>query len=324
MLPDKRMSLWRRALSSLQQNIPVLLLYVVDSKGSSPGRQGFFMVVNGEGETEGSIGGGIMEHKFLEMARGLLRQGAPILSLRRQVHDKEVAKDQSGMICSGEQTILIYSFRAGDAVALGLLLASLEQNQNGCLRLSPEGIGFSAVAPEAGHYFEKRSEADWVYLEKTGFIDRLFIIGGGHCALALSRIAQTMDFYITLFDDRSGLESVGRNEYVHEKILIGDYAELGELVNPGLHSYVVVMTQGYRTDDRAVRALLAMEFRYFGLLGSKAKIGKMMAGYRSEGIKEEWLGRMRAPAGLSIQSQTPEEIAVSIMAEMIQVRHSRI
>ena len=318
------MSLWRRALSSLQQNIPVLLLYVVDSKGSSPGRQGFFMVVNGEGETEGSIGGGIMEHKFLEMARGLLRQGAPILSLRRQVHDKEVAKDQSGMICSGEQTILIYSFRAGDAVALGLLLASLEQNQNGCLRLSPEGIGFSAVAPEAGHYFEKRSEADWVYLEKTGFIDRLFIIGGGHCALALSRIAQTMDFYITLFDDRSGLESVGRNEYVHEKILIGDYAELGELVNPGLHSYVVVMTQGYRTDDRAVRALLAMEFRYFGLLGSKAKIGKMMAGYRSEGIKEEWLGRMRAPAGLSIQSQTPEEIAVSIMAEMIQVRHSRI
>ena len=315
------MSLWRLALSSLERNIPVLLLYVVESKGSSPGRQGFFMVVNGEGETEGSIGGGIMEYKFLEMGRELLRQGALILSLRRQVHDKEVTKDQSGMICSGEQTILLYTLRAGDRVAIGLLLESLGSNRNGCLRLSPEGIGFSAVVPEAGHYFEKRSEDDWVYSEKTGYVDRLFIIGGGHCALALSRIAQTMDFYITLFDDRSGLESVGRNEYVHEKILVGDYAELGGLVKPGLHSYVVVMTQGYRTDDRAVRVLLPMEFRYFGLLGSKAKIGKMMADYRSEGIREEWLGRMRAPAGLSIQSQTPEEIAVSIMAEIIQARH---
>lgn len=299
----------------------MLLLYVVESKGSSPGRQGFFMVVNGKGETEGSIGGGIMEHKFLEMGRELLRQGESILSLRRQVHDKEVAKDQSGMICSGEQTILLYTLREGDVVAIGSLVESLEANRNGCLRLSPEGIGFSAVVPEAGGYFEKRSEDDWFYLEKTGYVDRLFIVGGGHCALALSRIAQTMDFYITLFDDRSGLGSVARNEYVHEKVLVGDYTELGELVKPGLHSYVVVMTQGYRTDDRAVRVLLPMEFRYFGLLGSKAKIGKMMADYRSEGIREEWLGRMRAPAGLSIQSQTPEEIAVSIMAEVIQARH---
>jgi len=316
------MSLWRLALSSLEKNIPVLLLYVVESKGSSPGRQGFFMVVNGEGETEGSIGGGIMEHKFLEMGRELLRQGASVLSLRRQVHDKEVTKDQSGMICSGEQTILLYTLGVGDEVAIGSLVESLESNRNGCLRLSPEGIGFSAVVPEAGHYFSKRSDDDWFYLEKTGYIDRLFIVGGGHCALALSRIAQTMDFYIMLFDDRSGLESVARNEYVHEKVLVGDYAELGELVKAGSHSYVIVMTQGYRTDDRAVRVLLPMEFRYFGLLGSKAKIGKMMVDYRLEGIKEEWLGRMRAPAGLSIQSQTPEEIAVSIMAEVIQARHS--
>ena len=61
MSPDKTLAVWRLALSSLQRNIPVLLLYVMESKGSSPGRQGFFMVVNGEGGTEGSIGGGIME-----------------------------------------------------------------------------------------------------------------------------------------------------------------------------------------------------------------------------------------------------------------------
>ncbi len=321
MLPDKRMRLWSLALSSLQRDIPVLLLYVVESKGSSPGRQGFFMVVNAGGEMEGSIGGGIMEHKFIEMASELLRQGKDILSLRRQVHDKEVAKDQSGMICSGEQTILLYSLRAADAVTVARLLVSLGAYEIGCLRLSPAGMDFSSVAPEAAGYFERRSEGDWLYLERTGYTDRLFIIGGGHCALALSRVMRAMDFYISLFDDRSGLESVARNEYVHEKVLIGDYDELRGLITGGQHDYVVVMTQGYRTDDRAVRALLPMDFRYFGLLGSKAKVEKMMAAYRAEGIGKERLGKMRAPAGLSIHSQTPEEIAVSIAAEIIQLKH---
>lgn len=315
------MRLWSLALSSLQRDIPVLLLYVVESKGSSPGRQGFFMVVNAGGEMEGSIGGGIMEHKFIEMASELLRQGKDILSLRRQVHDKEVAKDQSGMICSGEQTILLYSLRAADAVTVARLLVSLGAYEIGCLRLSPAGMDFSSVAPEAAGYFERRSEGDWLYLERTGYTDRLFIIGGGHCALALSRVMRAMDFYISLFDDRSGLESVARNEYVHEKVLIGDYDELRGLITGGQHDYVVVMTQGYRTDDRAVRALLPMDFRYFGLLGSKAKVEKMMAAYRAEGIGKERLGKMRAPAGLSIHSQTPEEIAVSIAAEIIQLKH---
>ena len=321
MLPDKRMLPWLLAQSSLQRHIPVLLLYVVESKGSSPGRQGFFMVVNAGGEVEGSIGGGIMEHKFIEMARELLRQEKEIISIRRQVHDKEAVKDQSGMICSGEQTILLYSLRVEDAAAVGRLLASLGMFGKGCLRLSPAGMDFSDVAPEADFYFGKQGADDWVYLEKTGYTDRLFIIGGGHCALALSRVMRTMDFYISLFDDRSGLESLARNEYVHEKKLIGDYDELRGLITGGRHDYVVVMTQGYRTDDRAVRALLPLEFRYFGLLGSKAKVEKMMAVYRSEGIGEERLRKVWAPAGLSIHSQTPEEIAVSIAAEIIQLKH---
>jgi xanthine dehydrogenase accessory factor len=321
MLPDKRLSLWRLALSSLERNIPVLLLYVVESKGSSPGRAGFFMVVNAAGEMEGSIGGGIMEHKFTEMARDVLREGGDILSLRRQVHDKEVARDQSGMICSGEQTILLYTLRGGDAGTVEQMVQSLERYGNGCLRLSPAGIGFSAVAPAENFYLEKRSEQDWVYREKTGFIDRLFIIGGGHCALALSRIMRTMDFYISLFDDRSGLESVNRNEYAHTKILVDGYDELGEWIRGGEHHYVAVMTQGYRTDDLVVRTLLPMDFRYFGLLGSKTKIEKMLTDYRKEGISGERLSRMRAPAGLSIQSQTPEEIAISIAAEIIQFKH---
>jgi xanthine dehydrogenase accessory factor len=132
-----------------------------------------------------------------------------------------------------------------------------------------------------------------------------------------------MDFYIHLYDDRSDLNTFNLNEFVHEKLIIEDYSTLQELILPGKHQYVVVMTVGFRTDDIVVRALLNKEFRYFGLLGSKAKIEKMFTDYKAEGISEALLHKIHAPVGLTIKSQTPEEIAVSIAAEIIQVKNSQ-
>lgn len=318
MSPDKKLSVWRLALSSLSRDIPVILLYVLESKGSSPGRRGFLMSVNAAGEMEGSIGGGIMEHKFTELAKERLRQNEKILAVKRQVHDKEALKDQSGMICSGEQTNLLYSLQPSDKPVLEKIIISMEQHRHGCLSLSPMGIAFDEQPPAIDFYFKLTSETQWQYREKTGFRNRLYIIGGGHVALAFSRIMRTMDFYIVLFDDRRGLDSLRRNDFVHERILLHDYRELDGLVQAGETHYVAVMTQGYRTDDQAVRTLLPQNFRYFGLLGSKAKVEKMLAAYRSEGMTEERLQRLSAPAGLAIHSQTPEEIAISIAAEIIQ------
>ena len=110
----KQLSAWKLISTSLQQNIPVILLYVLESRGSSPGRQGFFMAVNARNEMEGSIGGGIMEHKFVEMAKEKLRQNDDEHSLRKQIHDKRAAQNQSGMICSGEQTIFLYRIQADE------------------------------------------------------------------------------------------------------------------------------------------------------------------------------------------------------------------
>ncbi len=81
------------------------------------------------------------------------------------------------------------------------------------------------------------------------------------------------------------------------------------------------MTFGYRTDDIAVRALLQKDFKYFGLLGSKKKIEKMFTEYRKEGIEEGVLKKIHSPIGIQIKSQTPEEIAVSIAAEIIKVKN---
>ena len=96
----KELVLWRFILDHLQQGNPVVFMCVVESVGSSPGRQGFKMAVT-EAELCGSIGGGIMEHKFVEAAKEILKEQAQGLVVKKQVHSKNVSTNQSGMICSG-------------------------------------------------------------------------------------------------------------------------------------------------------------------------------------------------------------------------------
>lgn len=319
----KSLSIWQLIHKSLRQNQPVMLLYVLESNGSSPGRQGFLMAVNGSGEMDGSIGGGIMEHKFVEMAKEKLRHTGPELSIRTQYHDKRAIRNQSGMICSGDQTILLYRVLQKDAPAVQSVINCLEQNQPGLLELSPSAIRVTKTPPPDLDYgFVMESEQRWLYQERLGYRNQLFIIGGGHCALALSRLMSQLDFYVRIFDDRPDLHTMQLNEAAHEKIIVRNYTELANLIHSGAHHYVVIMTFGYRTDDLAIRALLDKEVRYLGVLGSQTKIANLFAEYRAEGISDENLNRIHAPIGLSINSQTPEEIAVSIAAEIIRLKHS--
>ena len=302
-----------------------MLLYVLESKGSSPGRQGFSMAVNEHGEMEGSIGGGIMEHKFVEMAKGLLRgkESQPGDSLiKKQIHDKAAAKNQSGMICSGEQVNFLYQLRSADLSNVESLIRCLSGNNKGTLQLSNKGlVFFENVTDEDNVRFDFDSEENWVYREKVGYKNTLHIIGGGHCALAFARIMSMMDFYIHLYDTRAELRTMQENYYVSEKKLLNDYSELNSLISSGHDQFVVVMTFGYRTDAIVVKALLGRDFRYFGLLGSSKKIKKLLADLKTEGFSQERLNTIHAPVGLPINSQTPEEIAISIAAEIIQIKN---
>ncbi len=318
---NRQLAVWKLVNKSLLAHIPVMLLYVVESNGSSPGRQGFAMAVNANLEMKGSIGGGIMEHKFVEMAKDSLKQDVTEISLRKQIHDKESAKNQSGMICSGEQTIVVYRVKEEDVKSVEQIVQCIEQYENGLLQLSSSGIAFSKEVMSYKKEFIFQAENDWLYKEKIGYQNHLYIIGAGHCALAFSKIMRMMDFYIHLYDDRHGLNTYEENIYVHEKQIVGDYSELERIIPSDENSFVVVMTFGYRTDDIAVRALLKKQFRYFGLLGSKNKIKKMFADYAKEGIDETVLQKIHAPVGLDIKSETPEEIAISIAGEIVGVKN---
>ncbi|AII51167.1 XdhC family protein [Hymenobacter sp. APR13] len=307
---------WEHAAASLRAGVPVALLCVVRSEGSSPGRQGFKLSVTAA-ETVGSIGGGIMEHKLVELMRARLQRGPHAPEIRRQVHRAHSPTDRSGMICSGEQEILLLPLLPPDLAAVeacGQCLrhtgsAAWEASASTGLRLLP--------APTDTHY---HPGPDWHYVERLGFRDQLTIVGGGHVALALSRVMSTLDFGLTVLDDRPELPTQLRNHYAHHRRTV-PYEQLVREVPTGPHQYVVIMTVGYRTDAVAVRQLLHHPVRYLGLMGSTAKIAHLLQELRAAGLDETALSRLHAPIGLPIHSRTPEEIAISVAAELIRVRN---
>jgi xanthine dehydrogenase accessory factor len=320
----KQLSTWQFILSNLEKGWGVMLLYVLESKGSSPGRKGFFMAVNAAHEMHGSIGGGIMEHKFVELAKEKFRQTDKNNLLKKQVHSKTASANQSGMICSGEQTLLIYFINENDVAAIQNIISCLEENRNGTLKLLPDGIYYSDATNSISSIFDYTNDDVWEYTEYLGYQNHLYIVGGGHCALAFSRLMRTMDFYIHLLEDRHELNTFIHNDAAHEKILVKDYSELDQFIPSGSNNYVVLMTFGYRSDAIALRALINKDLKYLGMLGSKAKIKQLFAEFKQEGIEADKIAKVHAPIGIDIKSQTPEEIAVSIAAEIIRVKNDNL
>ena len=317
----KELELWQFIAKCLKNNEKVMLLVVVDSIGSSPGRQGFKMGVNTEGVLCGSIGGGIMEIKLVELAKSLLQNDEHTSFLKKQIHHKNAPHDQSGMICSGEQTILFYTLKKTDLLAVESIVFALENALPIVLKLTQNAFQVFDNQRLNTHFcFLTVNETSFVYTENMGFKNHLYIIGGGHCALALSELMSRMDFRIHLFDDRSDLNTLAKNKYVHEKYCV-DYAEIGRHIPSGNHIYVVIMTVGYRTDALVIRQLLDKKVRYLGVLGSDAKMKTLLNDLENEGFPNDILRGIHTPIGLKINSQTPEEISVSIAAEIIQVKN---
>lgn len=306
---------WRLAASCLDAGTPCTLLYVVDSIGSSPGRAGFAMTVSNDA-TAGSVGGGPMEYRLAGLARAGFA-GNPGTTVHRQVHEAE-SPDASGMICSGEQTVAVVPLRKTDKAAVKSLLNGAETGWGGTLSLDADGLHFaSGSSGQRGTFLPGER---WSYHEDLTSRDRLHIVGGGHCSLALSRLASGLDFAVTVYDDRPGLATFEANTWA-KHVAVDGYANIGERIAAGEDQYVCVMTFGYKTDDVALRSLLPNDYGFLGALGSRAKIDKLMATYKDEGLDPRWLRRLKAPLGLPIHSQTPAEIAVSVAAQLVRTRN---
>ena len=311
------LDIWEFIHEKLFEEIHVMLLYVLHSEGSSPGRKGFKMAVAEDETFSGTIGGGIMEHKFVEKAKSLLHQNEKKVLLQTQYHDKEHDSNQSGMICSGSQVNVFIPLSLNDNKTVKNILNSREQT----IQLSPAGIGFTS---EKAIGFQYKSDDDWVYTEPIDQKPVIHIIGGGHVSLALSELMSFLGFYIKVYEDRPWLNTLFQNSFADEKIIIPSYELLAANYTGRENDYVVIMTVGYRTDKIALQQLIRKDIFYLGLLGSKHKIEQLFSEMKTEGTDEKFLNKVFSPIGLDIASKTSKEIAVSIAAEVVRKKNSTV
>ena len=161
-----------------------------------------------------------------------------------------------------------------------------------------------------------------VYIDPIAPSPALYVIGAGHVGWHLGRIAADAGFRIHVLDDREKFANAERFPFA-ETIEVDDIGVWLHKADLPASAYVVVVTRGHTHDFEAIRALAARDLRYLGLIGSRAKVARIFDALEAEGMPLECLQRVHAPIGLDIGAITPAEIAVSILAELIAIRHGR-
>jgi xanthine dehydrogenase accessory factor len=313
-------AVWRFILARLNRRQRVALLLVADSRGHAPGKMGFKMAVGADGRLCGTVGGGAIEHDTVEEARTLLRQAQPRAQVAVKVHQPEHPQT-SGMICGGRQTVVTYPCRAQDKRAIQSLLQSLAAGQPGILTLTARSLSFSATRQRHHRFQFLQTGGRWRFTERVPAPDTIYIIGGGHVGLALSRVMGTLDFRIVVLDERADVNTFTRNRFAHERRVV-NFSEVGKVIPTGARSYAVIMTPGHRADAAALHQLVRKRLAYLGVLGSARKARELLDQLRAEGCPPAHFARVRTPVGLPIASHTPAEIAISIAAQIIQVRNA--
>ena len=287
------------------------LVVVVHTEGSTPRKAGAKLAVALDGRSAGTVGGGEMEHVAVMTALQRLRDNAGPLLL-------ENPPESDAPRCGGCQTLVLYPCQAGDLAAVASLVATLQNQATGQLRLSPAGLQFTAGQGGATGF--QQSGADWRYQETLGLYPTVYLIGGGHVSLALSRILATLDFYLIVLDEEAERPTLQDNHYVQEKIIVS-FTACHQHIPDGLNHYVIIMTPSHQIDELILGQLLAKRLGYLGMLGSRTKVNAIQQRLRQR-FPAASLDHVHAPAGLPISSHTPAEIAVSIAAELIQVRYA--
>jgi xanthine dehydrogenase accessory factor len=162
-----------------------------------------------------------------------------------------------------------------------------------------------------------------VFIEPVEPAPHLYILGAGHVGFELGQIAPAVGFTLHVVDDRQKFANHERFPAAAEVVVESlDIWAAAAAIPPA--AYVVVLTRGHRQDFDVLRALAGRSFRYVGLIGSRAKVARLVDALTDAGVSDAWLRQLHAPVGLDIGAISPEEIAVSILAELIAVRRGKL
>lgn len=317
---------------------PLALVTVARVEGSAPRHSGSRMAVFPDGAIVGTVGGGKPEARSREEALAALRRGSNG-TLKIEMTGAEARG--ADLICGGVVEIWIEVVLAGgsyaaaaEAIDSGRSVLIAASASEGCLAVFDQEGGLlagGAAALDGEAALDAASvgaalKAEFPAIGPKGILyqlveprERLLILGGGHVGLALAREAERLSFGVSVADPRPEFSDASRFPAGVE-CRTQDFVEAIASFPFGSSAYVVIVSPGHLGDLECARAVLAREYRYAGFIGSRRKTRMLIEELVAEGFERAKVEALRAPIGLDIGAETPEEIAVAIAAELIAVR----
>ncbi len=296
-----------------------MLVATVESTGSSPRSAGAYMLVGRDGYICGTIGGGELEYRATALARQLLEQG------RGELVDYDLSNDTAaglGMICGGRTKVLFTCFlhdRAADLEFARLAVEHAENRKPYALLLPlAEGTALIRQNPSVPRWaFGYREGEASYYAEQFNFDGKVYIYGAGHLSRELVPLLSHLGFSCLVSDDR---EEFAAEEFFPDALAVNkvDFSDIGDPVKES--DYIIIATRGHLADWDCIRFALHTPAKYIGVVGSRRKVKYIRENLTAEGYTEADIDRIISPIGISIDSETPAEIAVSIAAQLIQIR----
>lgn len=320
-------------IRALEQHQSVVLCAIVRNLGSAPRTSGARMLVLADGTSAGSVGGGEVEGACQAKARELFQGSSSFAVLDFQMNA------ETGMVCGGSVSILLHLVRPEslpswqriqDHYLLGkrpVVLTMLPQNG-----LPPQlffqGIGEDGEVPAElkAEVNRKSRRAPFlvqyggreVFIEPLVHAGRVHLVGAGHVALATAQIAAFVGFEVVVMDDRREFANSDRYPQAREVRVLDSFADCLQDLSPD--DYVIIVTRGHLHDREVLVQALRTDAGYIGMIGSRRKRAAVYDSLRREGFGDNDLARVHCPIGLTIGADTPEEIALSIIAELVQAR----
>lgn len=340
--------IWKDILDWERERRPFALARVVETWGSSPRPVGAAMIVGGRMEVAGSVSGGCIEGAVITEARQVLEDGEP-RRLRYGVSDETAWS--AGLTCGGQVSVFVEPHpgqaEGGSRAVWEALRSRLEANRPAVLltRLAPGEPAHLLVDPEAGEAaagdwgqagpaalaaaagaFSQRESAvveigsEAVFVQVFPRRDRLLVVGASHICIPLVRLAKILDLETVVIDPREVFARPERFPEPPARLERVWPARFFEDWSVDESTYAVLLTHDPKIDDEALHHLLRSPAAYIGALGSRRSHAKRVERLREAGFDDGEIGRIRGPVGLDIGAESPGEIALSILAEVVAVR----
>lgn len=313
-----------------------MIATVIRRVGSAPRDTGAKMFIGEDRKIYGTVGGGRLENDAFEEALKLMGK-ATTKVLHIRMNATEVAQD--GMLCGGNVDILLEPVEEKYKELYSAIDIALEKRKKAAVVtrfkdnalsktfVAHDGtiIGDSITEEESRFIDMHRDERNPLLIDETTVFEPLvkysplYIFGAGHVSQYLLKVAKLVDFYAVVIDDRA--EFANRERFPDaDEIVVEDFESVFKRLNFTGSEYVVIVTRGHQYDAFVLQEVLKRDFKYAGMIGSKRKVRIILENLKDMGFSEELIKRVHAPIGLDIGAETPQEIAISIVAELIKER----